>query len=105
MAKPFFSQSDIVLIYNLKKPQISNVGSHDLGSYSPIVLKNILRLVLQIFLKPDGFECNTTNPIRGCVTFKFAWLVVLEFNATLTTKVISWRSATHMRFMAFSHQY
>ena len=33
------------------------------------------------------------------------WLVVLGFNATLTAKVISWRSVTHMCFLAFSHQY
>ena len=33
------------------------------------------------------------------------WLVVLGFNATLTAKVISWRSMTHMCFLAFSHQY
>ena len=26
------------------------------------------------------------------------WLVVLGFNATLTAKVISWRSATHQSF-------
>ena len=35
-------------------------------------------------------------------------LVVLEFNATLTAKVISWRlgrSVTHMCFLAFSHKY
>ena len=32
-------------------------------------------------------------------------LVVLGFNATLTSKVISWRSVTHMCFLAFSHQY
>ena len=33
------------------------------------------------------------------------WLVVLGFNATLTAKVISWWSVTHMCFLAFSHQY
>ena len=33
------------------------------------------------------------------------WLVVSGFNATLTAKVISWRSVTHMCFLAFSHQY
>ena len=33
------------------------------------------------------------------------WLVVLGFNATLTAKVISWRSVTHMCFLAFSHKY
>ena len=33
------------------------------------------------------------------------WLVVLGFNATLTAKVISWRSVTHECFLAFSHQY
>ena len=32
-------------------------------------------------------------------------LVVLRFNATLTAMVISWRSVTHMCFLAFSHQY
>ena len=32
-------------------------------------------------------------------------LVVLGFNATLTAKVVSWRSVTHMCFLAFSHQY
>ena len=33
------------------------------------------------------------------------WLVVLGFNATLTAKVISWRSVMHMCFLAFSLQY
>ena len=33
------------------------------------------------------------------------WLVVLGFSATLTAKVKSWRSVTHMCFLAFSHQY
>ena len=32
-------------------------------------------------------------------------LVVFGFNATLTAKVISWLSVTHMCFLAFSHQY
>ena len=35
----------------------------------------------------------------------FDHFVVLGFNATLTAKVISWRSVTHMCFLAFSHQY
>ena len=35
----------------------------------------------------------------------YGWLVVLGFNATLTAKVISWRSVTHMCFLAFLHQY
>ena len=34
------------------------------------------------------------------------WLVgCIGFNATLTAEVISWRSVTHMCFLAFSHQY
>ena len=37
--------------------------------------------------------------------FLFSWLVVLGFNSTLTAKVISWQSVTHMCFLAFSHQY
>ena len=36
---------------------------------------------------------------------KVSWLVVLGFNATLTAKVISWRSVTHVCFLAFTHQY
>ena len=36
---------------------------------------------------------------------EFGWLVVSGFNATLTAKVISWRSMTHMCFLAFSHLY
>ena len=32
-------------------------------------------------------------------------VVVLWFNATLTAKVISWRSVTHMCFLAFLNQY
>ena len=32
------------------------------------------------------------------------WLVVWVFNATLTAEVTSWRSVTHMCFLAFSHQ-
>ena len=34
-----------------------------------------------------------------------SWLIVLGFNTTLTAKVISWRSVTHLCFLAFSHQY
>ena len=36
---------------------------------------------------------------------RFQSLVVLGFNTTLTAKVISRRSVTHMCFLAFSHQY
>ena len=38
-------------------------------------------------------------------TLADCWWVVLGFNATLTAKVISWQSMTHMCFLAFSHQY
>ena len=39
-------------------------------------------------------------------TLVLGWLlVVLGFNATLTAKIMSWRSVTHMCFLAFSHQY
>ena len=40
---------------------------------------------------------NATKTLVG-------WLIILGFNATLTAKVISWRSVTHMCFLAFSHQ-
>ena len=42
---------------------------------------------------------HTTKLMTGLV----GWLVVFEFNATLTAKVISLRSVTHMCFLAFSH--
>ena len=45
------------------------------------------------------------NPQRLDKELMVGWLVVLGFNATLTAKVISWRSVTHMCFLAFSHQY
>ena len=37
--------------------------------------------------------------------FGKGFLVVLEFNATSTAKVIPWQSVTHTCFLAFSHQY
>ena len=44
--------------------------------------------------------------VLGMVILLVDWLlVVLGFNATLTAKVISWQSVTHMCFLAFSHQY
>ena len=48
------------------------------------------------------FPCELnqiSGEARGC------HLVELGFNATLTAKVISWRSVTHMCFLAFSHKY
>ena len=45
------------------------------------------------------------EPEKRQEKYEDGWLVVLEFNATLTAKVISWRSVTHMCFLAFSHQY
>ena len=48
--------------------------------------------------------CRKQVPYKFQV-FGCSWLVVLGFNATLTAKVISWRSVTHMCFLAFSHQY
>ena len=48
------------------------------------------------------------RPKRGilnlCFQLKNWLLVVLGFNASLTAKVISWRSITHMCFLAFLHQ-
>ena len=47
----------------------------------------------------------TSLRLRQIQDAKVGWFAVLEFNATLTAKVISWRSVTHMCFLAFSHQY
>ena len=57
---------------------------------------------------PLPYTCTAKfmfNGVRNNKTQQFSWLVVLGFNATLTAKVISWRSVTHMCFLAFSHQY
>ena len=51
-------------------------------------------LSLNVFQKPFSSESK-----------KVGQLVVLGFNATSTAMVISWRSVTHMCFLAFSHQY
>ena len=37
----------------------------------------------------------------ACSRVNCSWLVVLSFKATLTANVISWRSVTHMCFLAF----
>ena len=44
-----------------------------------------------------------TFPYRSTFCFFVGWLVVLGFNATLTAKVISWRSVTHMCFQAMAN--
>ena len=47
------------------------------------------------------------TPLNTIQSFKeplVGWLI-RGFNDTLTAKVISWRSVTHMCFLAFSHQY
>ena len=56
---------------------------------------------------PSGNGLKYNKSINKFSAMFFAWLywVVLGFNATLTAKVISWRSVTHMSFLAFSHQY
>ena len=61
-----------------------------------------------------GLRGTSQNPVR-CKNVVAAlcsprnqevgWLVVFGLNATLTAKVISWWSVTHMCFLAFSHQY
>ena len=47
-----------------------------------------------------GPSLRTSSKIVG-INRLVGWLVVLGFNATLTTKVMSWRSVTHMCFPCF----
>ena len=54
------------------------------------------RYLLPIFSHLRIVICTYLNVDR------VGWLVVLGFYATLTAKVISWRSVTHMCFLAFS---
>ena len=39
----------------------NDLNMEDLGLYSPTILKNLLCLVLQIFLYLAAFECNITS--------------------------------------------
>ena len=61
-------------------------------------------LVTSIFFNfitvSKGFFFRGTKN-RCCVVKDESWLVVLGFNATLTAKVISWRSVKHMCFSGF----
>ena len=67
---------------------------------------------LQICSIPkSSFQKRSIMYFRGIAFFFFlntdnvcCLVVVLGFNATLTAKVISWWSVTHMCFLAFSHQ-
>ena len=52
-----------------------------------------------------GHLLSETRSLGQILDSQCSWLVVLGFNATLTAKVISWRSVTHICFLAFSHQY
>ena len=52
---------------------------------------------------PETKMCPRFRKYKSCSSVVL--LVALVFNATLTAKVISWRSVTHMCFLAFSHQY
>ena len=45
------------------------------------------------------FKCIFPRGVKWC------YCVEMGFNSTLTAKVISWRSVTHICFLAFSHQY
>ena len=77
-----------------------------------------LLIILHLFIFATGFPYGVTTPAGWYLQWKCCqsqtklslalqnwldWLVVLEFNATLTAKVISWLSVKHMFFLAFSH--
>ena len=49
--------------------------------------------------------CKTSHYWYYSESSLAGWLVVLMFNATLVAKFISWRSVTHMCFLAFSYRY
>ena len=65
-------------------------------------MSKFLHVDAKAIAMPQVFSENSRAYKNG--VFK-RWLVVLGFNATLTAKVISWRSVKHMCFLAFSHQY
>ena len=81
-------------------------------NFTPVVFHNLSGYDSHLFIKNLGFsagniDCIPNNEERHIsFTKRIGWLVgCIGFNATLTAEVISWRSVTHMRFLAFSHQY
>ena len=57
----------------------------------------------RLFIKMD--DHNSWLQGSNNELLKDGWLNVLGLNVTLIGEVISWRSVTHTRFLAFSHQY
>ena len=55
-------------------------------------------------LVPERFTRPLLKQRAWPCSSEVGWLYQ-GFNATLTAKVVSWRSVTHMCFLAFSHQY
>ena len=64
------------------------------------MLKNKTAEKNSIKTRAEYFNCevDSTDADIGCI-------ILLRFSATLTARVISWRSVTHMCFLAFSNQY
>ena len=76
------------------------------GTLFPIIWRNVTPCYVEVRYSLSS-ECTLLSVIWRYVTpchLVGCRLVVLGFNATLTAKVISWRSVTHMCFMAFLHQ-
>ena len=65
---------------------------------------NKTRAIVDSLCSPNWSLLRKVKAVRKWLV-TLGWFVVLGFNATLTAKVISWRSVTHMCFLAFSHQY
>ena len=73
--------------HNLSKQVENNVGKGEIARYE------------QFLLFPQCFQ-------KACFPEASKGVIVWEWvNATLKAEVISWRSVTHMCFLAFSHQY
>ena len=87
--KDFDSLNRLLKIYEISSQRFKEQVNTEFDNIShveiPKSLQNIKEIKLDLFL--------------------VGWLVVLGFIATLTAKVISWRSVTHMCFLAISHQY
>ena len=72
--------------------------------FSCNVLTNKI-LILYFFVCLGCTSGSCGFPLCSLCKSQICWLVgwfLLGFNATLTAKVISWRSVTHACFMAFS---
>ena len=79
---------------------LNNVDLHKLFGIVDIQIRSPFFDLRKVMTIPNQIAVT-----KFCETHRYSgWLVVLGFKVTLKAKVITWRSVTHMCFLAFSHR-